>query len=190
MRLDRQVPLADWTQPDSWRIGVFVDVIDDPLGIAVGDPLFRFERPAKVVRRATRRDLVARVDEGRVLDARPWLSGGRAGGRSRCPVACAPLYHCREVPYPVLLRREGSAVVELPRVSSIQGFQDLVECPGRAARGQARSCGRPSAWGRGRSDRERQPASLRKPEWGQARAARLLLTRTGASSIKRLTART
>jgi hypothetical protein len=54
----RQVAFADWTQPDSRRSGLFVDVIDDPLDIAVGDPLFRFKRPVEVVRRATGRDLV------------------------------------------------------------------------------------------------------------------------------------
>ena len=39
-RSDRQIAFADRTQPDSRRIGLFVHVIDNPLGIAVGDLLF------------------------------------------------------------------------------------------------------------------------------------------------------
>jgi hypothetical protein len=43
LTLDGQIALADWTQPDSRRSALLVHVIDDPLGIAVGDLLFRLE---------------------------------------------------------------------------------------------------------------------------------------------------
>ena len=32
-RLNGQVAFADWTQPDSWRLGFFVRVIYDPLSL-------------------------------------------------------------------------------------------------------------------------------------------------------------
>jgi hypothetical protein len=69
VRLDRQVAFADWTQPDSRGIRVVVQVIHDPVSVAVRDGLIRGQRPIEVVR-STTRDVPARVREDRVLDAR------------------------------------------------------------------------------------------------------------------------